>query len=113
MFLLLRGHNEPGGGFVGGLVAATAFALYGIAFGVQARAAGAAREADDAARRRPAGRAAAAACRRCFAAQPFLTAVWTLGGRLPLGTPALFDVGVFLVVLGVVLMMIFSLAEES
>ena len=35
MFLLLRGHNEPGGGFVGGLVAAAAFALYAIAFGVQ------------------------------------------------------------------------------
>ena len=33
--LLLRGHNQPGGGFVGGLVAAAAFALYAIAFGVQ------------------------------------------------------------------------------
>ena len=35
VFLLLRGHNEPGGGFVGGLIASAAFALYGIAFGVQ------------------------------------------------------------------------------
>ena len=35
VFLLLRGHNEPGGGFVGGLVAAAAFALYAIAFGVR------------------------------------------------------------------------------
>ena len=35
VFLLLRGHNEPGGGFVGGLVAAAAFALYAIAFGVE------------------------------------------------------------------------------
>ena len=34
VFLLLRGHNQPGGGFVGGLVAAAAFALYAIAFGV-------------------------------------------------------------------------------
>ena len=32
-FLLLRGHNLPGGGFIGSLVAATAFALYAIAFG--------------------------------------------------------------------------------
>ena len=35
VFLLLRGHNEPGGGFVGGLVAAAAFALYAIAFGTR------------------------------------------------------------------------------
>ena len=34
VFLLLRGHNEPGGGFVGGLVVAAAFALYLVAFGV-------------------------------------------------------------------------------
>ena len=34
IFLLLRGHYEPGGGFVGGLVAAAAFALNVIAFGV-------------------------------------------------------------------------------
>ena len=35
MFLLWRGHNEPGGGFVGGLVAAAAFSLYAIAYGVE------------------------------------------------------------------------------
>ena len=34
VFVLLRGHNEPGGGFIGGLIAASAFAIYGIAFGV-------------------------------------------------------------------------------
>ena len=43
--------------------------------------------------------------------QPFLTAMWA-AGPLSLGTPAVFDVGVFLVVAGVVLMMIFKLAEE-
>ena len=36
VFLLLRGHNEPGGGFVGGLVVAAAFVLYAIAYGVSA-----------------------------------------------------------------------------
>ena len=35
VFLLRRGHNEPGGGFVGGLVAAAAFALYLMAYGVE------------------------------------------------------------------------------
>ena len=34
VFVLLRGHNEPGGGFIGGLIAASAVAIYGIAAGV-------------------------------------------------------------------------------
>ena len=34
IYFLLRGHNAPGGGFVGGLVAAGAFALYGLASNV-------------------------------------------------------------------------------
>ena len=36
VFLLLRGHDEPGGGFIGGLVAASAFVLYAFAFGASA-----------------------------------------------------------------------------
>ena len=36
VFLLLRGHNQPGGGFVAGLVVASSFVLYAIAFGVDA-----------------------------------------------------------------------------
>ena len=36
IFLLLRGHNEPGGGFVGGLVAAAAYILHALAFDVSA-----------------------------------------------------------------------------
>jgi multicomponent Na+:H+ antiporter subunit B len=34
VFLLLRGHNDPGGGFVGGLVAAAAFSFYAFAYQV-------------------------------------------------------------------------------
>ena len=44
--------------------------------------------------------------------QPFLQAQWATG-PISVGTPMLFDIGVFLVVTGVMLMMIFSLAEES
>jgi hypothetical protein len=44
--------------------------------------------------------------------QTFLTAQWVLG-PVAIGTPLVFDVGVFLVVTGVMTMMIFSLAEES
>jgi multicomponent Na+:H+ antiporter subunit A len=111
VFLLLRGHNEPGGGFVGGLVAAAAFALYAIAFGVQ--------RARQALLVNPltllgAGLLLAllAGVPAVLRGEPFLSAVWA-SGAVPLGTPAVFDVGVFLVVAGVVLMMIFSLAEES
>jgi multicomponent Na+:H+ antiporter subunit A len=111
VFLLLRGHNEPGGGFVGGLVAAAAFALYGLAFGVQR-----ARQALLVNPLTLLGTglliALASGLPAVLRGQPYLTALWP-SGPVALGTPALFDVGVFLVVAGVVLMMIFSLAEES
>jgi multicomponent Na+:H+ antiporter subunit A len=110
VFLLLRGHNEPGGGFVGGLVAAAAFALYAIAFGVE--------RARQALLVKPltllgAGLlvALASGIPAALRGQPFMTAQWALE-PVALGTPVLFDVGVFFVVTGVVLMMIFSLAEE-
>ena len=57
VFLLLRGHNEPGGGFVGGLVVAASFVLYSIAFGVDAARRALLVTTVDAARRRPARRA--------------------------------------------------------
>jgi multicomponent Na+:H+ antiporter subunit A len=111
LFLLLRGHNEPGGGFVGGLVAAAAFALYAIAFGVE--------RARRVLRARPltligAGLliALTSGVPAAVRGEPFMTAQWVLE-PVALGTPALFDLGVFLVVAGVVLMMIFTLAEES
>ncbi len=34
IYVLLRGHNEPGGGFIGGLIGASAFAIYAIAEGL-------------------------------------------------------------------------------
>lgn len=110
VFLLLRGHNEPGGGFVGGLVAAAAFALFAIAFG--------ARRARQALLVRPLTLlgtglliALTSGMPAVLRGQPFLTAAW-MSGPVALGTPVLFDIGVFLVVAGVVLMMILSLAEE-
>ena len=111
VFLLLRGHNEPGGGFVGGLVVAAAFALYSIAYGVE--------KAREALLVEPLTLLAtglvialASGLPGVLRGQPFLTAQWA-PGALPLGTPLVFDVGIFLVVMGVVLMMIFSLAEEA
>jgi multicomponent Na+:H+ antiporter subunit A len=110
VFLLMRGHNEPGGGFVGGLVAAAAFALYSIAFGV-ARA----RRAllVDPLTLLGAGLLIAllSGLPAILRGQPFLTAQWILE-PIAAGTPMIFDIGVFLVVTGVVLMMLFNLAED-
>ncbi len=111
LFLLLRGHNQPGGGFVGGLVAAAAFALYLVAYGVTR-----ARRALLVNPLRLIGAglliALVSGIPATLLGQPFMTAQWALGD-IPVGTPAVFDIGVFLVVAGVVMMMIFSLAEES
>jgi multicomponent Na+:H+ antiporter subunit B len=109
LFLLLRGHNDPGGGFVGGLVVAAAFALYSIAYGVE--------KAREALLVEPLTLmgvglliALASGMPALLRGQPFLSAQWL--DTVPLGTPLVFDVGVFLVVQAVMLMMIFSLAEE-
>ena len=114
VFLLLRGHNQPGGGFVGGLVVAASFVLYSIAFSVEA------------ARRallvRPSKLlgigllvALASGLPAVVAGRPFMTAMWTTlpSGSTPLavGTPLLFDVGVFITVVGVVLTIVFTLTE--
>src|SRR5699024_2362565 len=34
IYVCLRGHNEPGGGFIGGLIAAASMAVFGMASGV-------------------------------------------------------------------------------
>lgn len=113
-FLLLRGHNEPGGGFVGGLVAAAAFALYALALDVQA-ARGILRVDPRVLIGVGVLTSASSGALSMLAGKPFLTALW-LKQPLPVlgkvGTPLLFDVGVYLLVLGVTLMIIFALVEE-
>ena len=119
VLLLLRGHNEPGGGFIGGLVCASAFILYGFAFGL------------------PAALkllcfspvtligcglliAVAGGVPALFYGLPFMTGVWAdfavqtiVIGKLKFGTPLLFDIGVFLVVTGTVLLMVKGMTEEE
>lgn len=114
VFLLLRGHNEPGGGFVGGLVVAAAFSFYAIAYGVPA-----ARRALGLDSRVLIGIgllvAVGSGLWAVLSGQPFLTGLWAepvLPAVGKVGTPLLFDVGVYLVVIGVMLTIIFTLAEE-
>lgn len=116
IFLLLRGHHEPGGGFVGGLVASAALILYAIAYD-----AGASRRLLRSDPRVLIGAGLMAALTSGLvsfvAGQPFLTGQWASVplpgiGTVDLGTPLLFDIGVYLVVLGATLTMILSLAEQ-
>ncbi len=114
VFLLLRGHNEIGGGFVGGLVAASGLMLYGIAISPSAL-----RHLLPVEPRLLAGLglllALLAGLIPTLAGQPFLTGLW-LKTPLPVigkvGTPLLFDLGVYLVVIGVVMWILLSLAED-
>jgi len=103
VFVLLRGHNEPGGGFIGGLIAASSLAIYGIAFGVTA-----VRRAIVVHPNAMAGiglaMAGLAGVMSVVAGKPFLTGLWylpTVGGvKLPVSNVLVFDIGVYLVVVG-------------
>ncbi|MEX0866844.1 MAG: Na+/H+ antiporter subunit B [Pirellulales bacterium] len=114
VFLLLRGHYEPGGGFVGGLTAAAAFLLCLFAFGLP--------EARRILWISPLSWIAAGLTLALTAGllpmlfrKPFLTGLWP-EWDLPivgnLGRPLLFDMGVYAVVVGVVTLIVFELAEE-
>lgn len=115
IWVLLRGHNAPGGGFIAGLVASSAFSLYLIAHGP-------------------------AKLRKIllidlhywlsigllltllsgiiglFNHQSFLTGKWLptfILKNIPinLGTPLLFDLGIFFTIVGSVMLIILSLEE--
>ena len=117
VYFLLRGHNAPGGGFVGGLVMATAIILqymtsgvlwvesqlrvlpqYWVAFGLLA--------------------AGAAGLAAWFVGAPFLTSLeWhatlPLLGELHLSTVLLFDLGVYMVVVGSTVLILIAIAHQS
>lgn len=114
IFILLRGHNEPGGGFIGGLLAASAFAIFGIASGVAA--------VRRALRFHPLSIAGfglflgtVAGIPSLFAGVPFMTGLWVypvIGGiEIPLSTVLVFDIGVYLVVVGSVTSIALALEE--
>jgi multicomponent Na+:H+ antiporter subunit B len=115
VFLLVRGHNEPGGGFVGGLTAAAAFALVLVSDGLE--------KSRQLLRLDPlvlvgVGLALAllSGLPPLFDGGAFLTGHW-LAAKVPvighLGMPFVFDVGVYLTVLGVVATVLFALGEDE
>jgi len=116
VYVLMRGHHYPGGGFVGGLFAGSAFSLYALAFNV----AEARKLLRVDTRDLTAIGLAIALCSglpALFAGHPFLTGEWwnlhLLGVEVHIGTPTIFDIGVYMVVLGVLLTLVFGLGEEE
>lgn len=117
VFMLLRGHNLPGGGFVGGLIAGSAFVLYAFS-----RGAGAAQSVLRAEPQTLLGVGLACALGSGILAllrgRGFLTVLWfdlhlPGGVDLHIGSALLFDIGVFLVVIGTVVLMVFSVEERG
>ena len=115
LFELLRGHNEPGGGFVGGLLAAGSLCLYLLANGPEATR----RVLRIDPRTLIGGGLLAslgAGLAPLFRGQPFLTGLWAaqpVPGIGKVSTVLLFDVGVYLVVAGTTLLMVLTLSDRG
>jgi multicomponent Na+:H+ antiporter subunit B len=109
LWILLRGHNEPGGGFIGGLVAVAASSLVAIA-----------RDTAAARRLQPLAPLPLAVLGVALAmlagafgvagGAPFLTHLWSDWG---LSTVVLFDVGVFLAVWGALTGYVYALLADT
>lgn len=117
LFLLFRGHNEPGGGFIAGLVAAAAVVLYLFSMDIAS-----ARRVLRVDPRSLLGSgmllAVLSGVPGVFRGQPFFTAQWwevTVPGlgMVKLSSVLLFDIGVYLVVVGAVLTIMLTLAEAE
>lgn len=116
VFILLRGHYLPGGGFVGGLVASIAFVLHAFANGLS--------DTKSILRIHP-GFLMPVGLAISFVAGiapmlgwglPFMTGVW-FDDPLPVigmvGSALFFDIGVYLVVIGVTLTIIMTISESA
>lgn len=114
VFVLLRGHNEPGGGFIGGLIAASAIAIYGIAVGVE--------QVRRAMRVHPISLAGFGVFIAALAGMvsmgnqlPFLTGlsgyIPIAGVKISITTVMVFDIGVYFVVVGAISAIALALEE--
>ncbi len=114
VLFLLRGHDYPGGGFIGALIACTGIAFYNLAY------------------KRPPkfirkkyfllintgiGCLLASILMPIFLQKSILTGLWIklhfLGHTTKLGTPLLFDTGIYLSILGGLSLIITHLESES
>lgn len=114
VLLVLRGHNYPGGGFIAALVATSAIALYTLAFGL--KASGFVRWSLKLI-------ALGLACLLVsilwpvFVGKSALTGLWVsvpiLGEPLKLGTPLIFDFGIYFLIIGSLSWLIAELEDKQ
>jgi multicomponent Na+:H+ antiporter subunit B len=113
-YLLFRGHNEPGGGFIGGLIGTIIFMLYGMVYGIEVTR-----------KLLPFDPLqlifwglliiVISGMFSLLRGQSFMVAIWG-DYYLPFfgkpGTPILFDIGIYSLVMGVVLKIAYTMLEE-
>lgn len=115
IYLLLRGHNNPGGGFIGGIIASTGFIFYAIIFGTDSL--------QKVIKIKPQSfigigllLVLVATLLPTLFSTEMLTGLWIKAdvpvlGTLHAGTPLIFDTGVYAVVIGVILTIVISIME--
>jgi len=117
LVILLQGHNKPGGGFIAGLIAAATFSLHALAFDPEST-----RRVLVVDLRSLIGAGLVVALASAFLpvahGLPLMTGMWTTvpmgaGEPIKVGTPLLFDLGVFMVVVGISLLMVLTLLEPQ
>ena len=118
IYFLLRGHNQPGGGFIGGLVAASSVILYGLGHGFA-----------DLDEKMPVAWfrlvlfglaiAALSGLPSLFLGSSFLSGIWgadlylPMIGKIKIGSVLFFDIGVFVLVMGFGIGLVLSFTDEK
>jgi multicomponent K+:H+ antiporter subunit A len=117
VYIFLRGHNQPGGGFIAGLIAAAALVMQYMGEGLERTLS---RMRIDFARLLAAGIliAAGTGVASLVAGAPFLTSTHghphvPLIGEIPLASVIAFDLGVFMTVLGATMLAITVLGQAG
>ncbi len=116
VFMFFSGHNAPGGGFIGGLIAGGAIVIRYLAHGKE--------EVKKIGRFRPeavmgigllaaVGTGVGALFYGEFLQATFIESEIPLLGKIALTTSLLFDAGVYLIVVGLVVTVLGSFGEES
>lgn len=114
IYMFFRGHDKPGGGFIAGLIASIPLMIHSMVFGFEET-----RKKFKVKPRFLTGLglilAFVSSMFSVTFGDPFMTSIW-INQKLPIigkvGTPIIFDLGVFFVVFGVVLQITFLLTEE-